>query len=475
MKPSNVRKLGMQAAEVHKIGQHKGAPRVWLEGAQPARAGFAPGTRFTVEVVRERNMVALKVAETGIRVVSKKTRAGQDIPVIDINSKEVLGLFKGLESIRVLVSDQVIYLLPLATEVRKQERLARLKAKLSAGEPILTGSLSHGGGVLTHAIHKGLGQAGVQSKLAFACDIDLDVLAQAQAHNDAWDDDTISVGLPLQELAFDEFAIGKLPKVDVLEAGIPCSAHSVAARAKKQTKHPEDDPAVGHLVVGFLSIVAKINPAVVTIENVGPYQGSASMSIIRNQLADMGYQVHERILNAADWNCLEARVRLCVVAVTEGVDFDFDALEVPDKVSRRLGDILEDVAPDAPNWGRYDYLKTKEERDALRGNSFSMQTFSDQDDHVSTLRKYYHKGGSTDPLLKHPTDPDLLRQFTAVEHARAKDIPEHLITGMSKTAAHELLGQSIAYPPFVAVGKLIGRTLKSLAMPAAQAPELLAA
>ena len=79
--------------------------------------------------------------------------------------------------------------------------------------------------------------------------------------------------------------------------------------------------------------------------------------------------------------------------------------------------------------------------------------------------------------MRHPTDPDLLRQLNAREHARCKDIPEHLITGMSKTAAHELLGQSIAYLPFKAVGKLVGGTLKKWldAVETPQEFELLAA
>lgn len=466
--------MNFKSAEIRKIGQNKGQPRVWLEGTQPMRAGFEPGKHYSVEVIKEKNMVALKVSESGSRVVSKKERGGNEIPVIDLNSREVLGLFEGMDSIRVIVADKAIYLLPLATELRKKERTNRLQSKLDASEPILVGSLSHGGGVLSNALHKGLVQAGLKSRLAFACDIDVDVLEQAQAHNEAWDSDTIFVGMPMQELAFDEFAVGKLPKVDLLEAGIPCSAHSVAARAKKQTTHPEDDPQVGHLVVAFLSLVAKLNPSVVVLENVQPYQASASFSIIRNQLADMGYQVHTRILNASDWNCLEARVRLCMVAVTEGIDFDFSSLAIPSKVERCLGEVLEDIAPDAPCWGRYDYLKSKEVRDAAKGNSFSMQLFDAESGHISTIRKFYSKGGSTDPLLKHPTNPDLLRQLTAIEHARCKDIPVHLVAGMSKTAAHELLGQSIAYPPFVAVGKLIGQKVKSWAVPSA-ALQLLAA
>jgi len=361
----------------------------------------------------------------------------------------------------------VIYLMPLASEVRKQERLTRLHTKLENGDPIAMGSLSHGGGILSNAIHAGLEKAGIDSYLAFANDIDVDLLEHTQNHNEVWSENTQFVGMPMQELAFDEYAVSKLKTVECLELGIPCSAHSVAARAKKGKEQslPEDDPSVGHLAVAFLAIVARVNPAVIVLENVRPYQSSASMSIIRNQLRDMGYQIHERILNAADWNCLEARIRMCMVAVTEGMAFDFEQLLVPEKTQRKLGEIMDDVPLDADCWSPMDYLKVKEVRDAAKGSSFAMQIFDSESDHIGTIRKGYHKNGSSDPKIRHPENPDLLRLLNQYEHARCKGIPEHLITGMSKTSAHELLGQSVSHPPFVSVGELVGRALKGSLVP----------
>lgn len=78
-----------------------------------------------------------------------------------------------------------------------------------------------------------------------------------------------------------------------------------------------------------------------------------------------------------------------------------------------------------------------------------------------TITKGYAKVRSTDPKLQHPGNPDLLRQFTPTEHARIKGIPERLVSGLSPTLAHELLGRSICYEPFRAVGRLIGSALKA--------------
>jgi DNA (cytosine-5)-methyltransferase 1 len=64
-------------------------------------------------------------------------------------------------------------------------------------------------------------------------------------------------------------------------------------------------------------------------------------------------------------------------------------------------------------------------------------------------------------MLRHPGNLDLIRQFTPTEHTRIKGIPERLVSGLSTTLAHELLGQSICYEPFKAVGRLIDSTLKA--------------
>ena len=108
----------MQNIKTLSIGENKGAPRVWLEGRFPALAGFEPGSRFRLEVIRERDCVALRLDADGERRVSSKTRGERTIPVIDLNSKEALGLFEGLASVRAIADGNVIYLLPLASEAR---------------------------------------------------------------------------------------------------------------------------------------------------------------------------------------------------------------------------------------------------------------------------------------------------------------------------------------------------------------------
>lgn len=449
----------MKAYETTKIGHHRGNPRLWLQGRKASRAGFHPGKRFHIRKDVERHMLVLEIDAEGSRGVSRKMAGAQEVPVIDINNAEVLSIFDGFAQVRVIAQKMRIVILPCAVELAKKERLARLRAKIAAAAAISVGSISHGGGVLDHAMHAGMLAAGVQSRLAFANDIRPELLEHASVHNSAWDEETVSLAAPMQQLAFDAWAMDKIGKVEVLCAGIPCSGASRSGRAKRGAGHAEEHPEVGHLIAPFLAIVAKTQPAVVLVENVVPYRTSASMFILRYQLRDLGYQVHETVLQAADWNVLENRERLCMVAVTEGLDFDFEMLRRPEKVERRIAEILEPVAADDESWSTMTGLLAKQDRDLEKGNNFKMQILTAESTSCPTLTKGYAKRRSTDPKLRSSHDPSLLRQFTLLEHARLKGIPPSLIEGLGLTLGHELMGQSVCYQPFEAVGELLGLSL----------------
>lgn len=286
-----------------------------------------------------------------------------------------------------------------------------------------------------------------------------ELLEHAAIHNDAWNENTKTFAAPMQELAFDERGLAEIPRVDILEMGLPCSGASPAGLAKGGLSRPEAHPEVGHLVVSALVILNKTNAAVVILENVPNYAQTASADILRTQLKDMGYVTHERILNGKQWGSLENRDRWCMVAVTQGIEFDFEQLCPPEIQVRKLGEVLEDVALDDPSWSRMQGLKDKQVRDMAAGKGFKMQVFNESSEHIGTITKGYAKIRSTDPKIAHPEDPELLRQLTPIEHARVKNVPEHLVDGLCVTTAHEVLGQGIVYPPFEALGQHVGQAL----------------
>lgn len=451
---------------IKNIGEHRGAPRLWFEGHQVIRAGFAPGDKFDLTIDGDR--VVLSANRDGSRTVSAKKKGDRQHPVIDINSRELLALFEGMSAVRIVVQKGKVVILPLASELKKRERLDRVTRKMASGEPLRMGSVSHGGGVLSHAIHQGLKDAGIEADLSFANEIRADLLEQAIEQNDAWSETTAALALPMQELVQDEWLLSRLPLLEIAEMGLPCSGASRAGVSKKGLKMMEEHEHVGHLAHSALVILNKVQAAVVLFENVPDYANSASANILRLQLRDMGYQTHEAILEGKDFGCLENRIRWCMVATTEGLDFDFDKIQPSVRIVKRLGDVLDpSILPDDPRYREVEYLKKKEVRNKAAGNGtrFCMQFVHPESTSIPTLRKGYHKGGSTDPRLVCPGDPEKSRLLTSAEHARAKGVPDRLIAGdvLSEGEKHQLLGQGIVYEPFRAVGQRIGERLMELA------------
>ncbi|MDP2759922.1 MAG: DNA cytosine methyltransferase [Sideroxyarcus sp.] len=447
-------------AWIKKLGQKRNSPYLYLDGLQAVRAGFSPGDKYDIAIDGEK--LVLSANKDGSRTVSRKMRGDKELPVIDINSGELLAMFKGMDSVRIMVREDKVFILPLASEIKKKARLARLKDKVANGHPIEMGSLSHGGGILSHAIHAGLEKAGLKANLAFANEIREDLVEQAALVNNAWNADTCIVNMPMQELAQDEYMLKQLPLLEVLEMGLPCSGASKAGKSKRGLSMMEDHPDVGHLVVAALIILDRTQPAFVLLENVPEYASSASAQILRHQLRDMGYSTCEAILSGKDFGCLENRVRWCMVAHTKGTTFSFEDIEPTVKVVRLLGEVLDDIPGDDPRWREVAYLKDKMVRDKAAGKGFGMQFITPDSSSVPTIRKGYAKGGSTDPRLLHPDDATRSRLLTAAEHARVKGVPNGLIAGLSETLAHQQLGQGIVYVPFEQVGRRIGECIATL-------------
>lgn len=458
----------MEAYHIRNLTRNRGCPRLWLQNKIPRAAGFHPRSRYAVDIVQEGDgdskVLCLRLTEDGHRVVTGAVKGNVEIPIIDLNSAEVLGMFDGMEQVRVVVLDNEIRISALATEIRIQERLKVVKDAVENGEPIKVGSMSHGGGVLSKAIHDGLELAGHKAKLMFANDIDYDMLEHASSVNPVWTEETQFIAAPMQEWAYDHRAMAKVSKVSVLELGIPCNGASISGRSKGGLDCAEAHPLVGHLLTAFLSVVGHVNPAVIVLENVPQYLHSASMWIIRHQLRDMGYVTHEMVLDASDWNCIERRERMCMVAVTRGMEFSWDMVEKPVRKTRHLGEFLEDIPDDSPMWRTMDYLKEKEIRDKAAGKGFAMQILGPESTKVGTIGKGYQKNRSTEPKVVHPKNPELLRLLTPTEHARIKNVDPALIQDLPLGTAHGLLGQGIVPAPFVAVGKSVGHVLTATAM-----------
>lgn len=444
------------------LTSNRGAPRLWLETKRIERSGLCVGSRFNIE----KNGKGLKLAKDplGTHAVSSKLKNSKITPIIDINSTKILEELSRFQVVRVIIAENCVWVIPLASDLAKQERIERVTNKLLNNLPLGTGSLAHGGGIASHATHAGLAEAGFESVMRFANEIDEDYVAHAVHTNTVTASAESLIVSPLQELVQDRWVMDRLPKVEILEMGIPCSGASRAGKSKNKNVMMESHEHVGHLIYGALCIISQTQPAIICLENVEDYSTSASAEILRHQLRDMGYKVSEVVLNAQDFGCLEARTRWFLLAATDGIDLDVTfARAMNPAPSKVLGDLLDPIPLDADCWSELTYLKDKEVRDKEAGKGFAMQVVDATSTKVPVIRRHYSKGGSTDPFVRHPENNNLLRKFTPAEHARIKGVPEEIVEGLPATTAHQILGQSVVYDVVKGIFRdYVGASLKLL-------------
>ncbi|WP_122665091.1 DNA cytosine methyltransferase [Pseudomonas viridiflava] len=448
-----------------KIGEARGVPRIWLEGQKLLSAGIEIGSCFSLS--RGDGRTKLELVPTpaavennaGIIRVSKRVRNGITTPLIEIRTALLRSLFKTAEKVRVVIRLGRILITALDKDTRKDERLARLKQKLNAQEPLAVCSLYHGGGVLDRAIHAGLARSDIDTYVRIGIELEEQYLDASLRNNRMlWRDNSVAICADVRDVQRGE----NTPQCDLVIAGIPCTGASRAGKAKNKLSAAEQHPAAGSLFVDFLDFVRHTNPAMAIVENVPDYLTSTSMEMIRSVLTSLGYQLFECILDGNVFGAFENRSRMVLVAYTEGA---FDSLTLHQILplrtkERSLRDLMESVPDNDERWKCYDYLEQKEERDIASGKGFRRQFLTADAASCGCIGRGYAKARSTEPFIRHPHNPSLSRLLTVIEHAMAKTIPIEIIRGVSNTIAHEILGQSVIFTAFEAIAATIGRLLR---------------
>ncbi|RRV04578.1 DNA cytosine methyltransferase [Pseudomonas sp. v388] len=445
-----------------KIGESRGVARVWLEGQKLLNAGVKIGMRYALRTTADRRLELVPLAtvsETDLVItVSKRERHGVISPLLEIRTELLRNLFKTAEKVRVVIRRGRIAVTALDKDIRVQERLDRLRHKLQANEPLAVCSLFHGGGVLDRAIHSGFARHGIATYIRIGIELEEQYLDASLRNNPMlWRDDSFAICSDIRDIRRGD----DIPVCDLVVAGIPCTGASRSGKAKNKLSATEEHPSAGSLFVDFLDFVRYSNPALAILENVPDYLTSTSMMVIRSVLGSLGYRLFECVLDGNAFGALENRSRMAIVAYTDGmVDSLYleEVLPVRTKEST-LASVLAEIAPDHESWKSYDYLHLKEQRDIAAGKGFRRQLLDGDSASCGCIGRGYAKARSTEPFIRHPTNPRLSRLLTIAEHARIKTIPEEMVHGVAATTAHEILGQSVIFAAFEALGSAVAKKL----------------
>ncbi|WP_428390128.1 DNA (cytosine-5-)-methyltransferase [Mucisphaera sp.] len=253
-----------------------------------------------------------------------------------------------------------------------------------------------------------------------------------------------------------------IPDHDVLAAGFPCQPFSIAGVSKKNSlgrEHGFKDVTQGTLFFHVAEIIEAKRPPVVLLENVKnlrSHDKGKTWGVIRQTLENLGYVVHDRIIDAAPW-VPQHRERIFIVCFDTtvfGSSPGFKFPEPPANKSPRFRDILD---PDTP--AKYtltdhlwSYLQAYAAKHKAAGNGFGFG-MTDLDGVSRTLSARYYKDGS-EVLIpqKKGQNP---RRLSPREAARLMGFPDDLPIVVSDTQAYKQFGNAVVPLVVEAIGRQI--------------------
>ena len=269
-----------------------------------------------------------------------------------------------------------------------------------------------------------------------------------------------------------------IPDHDVLLGGFPCQPFSIAGVSKKKAlgrAHGFEDETQGTLFFDVARIIAKQRPRAFLLENVKNLQShdkGRTFDVIRRTLQDaLGYQIFFKVIDGAHF-VPQHRERILIVGFRDPVPFDWDAVVLPEKGNRKLGEILHKKS-DEPfielDGDRYydhkakkvlekytltdnlwAYLQNYKKKHQEAGNGFGFGMVTGESV-TRTLSARYYKDGSE--ILLSQGSKKNPRRLTPRECARLMGFPDTFQIPVSDTRAYKQFGNSVVVPVMKAVAQ----------------------
>lgn len=112
----------------------------------------------------------------------------------------------------------------------------------------------------------------------------------------------------------------KIPSHDILLAGFPCQAFSIAG------KRLGFEDTRGTLFFEVARIIKYHKPKIVFLENVKGFVNhdkGNTFKVVKESLEELGYKVYSKVLNAKDFGIPQNRERIYIVAFLNDIRFEF--------------------------------------------------------------------------------------------------------------------------------------------------------
>ena len=254
-----------------------------------------------------------------------------------------------------------------------------------------------------------------------------------------------------------------VPTSDVIVAGFPCQAFSVAGYRKGF----EDER--GEVFFQLARIVKAKKPRVIFIENVKNLVGhdkGNTYKVIKETFEALGYKLKTMVLNASEYgNIPQNRERIYIVGFRRQSDFNkFRGIE-PIDLSKKIGDIIDyNLKVD----DKYYYTESNfKQYKELKENIVNSETLyqwrrtyvrENKSNLCPTLTANMGGGGHNVPLTltKHG-----VRKLTPAETFRLQGFPEdYILPNIADSHLYKQAGNSVVVPVIKRLADEIYRTIK---------------
>jgi DNA (cytosine-5)-methyltransferase 1 len=259
---------------------------------------------------------------------------------------------------------------------------------------------------------------------------------------------------------------------DVLCAGFPCQAFSIAGR------RGGFEDTRGTLFFDVAEIIKKKKPKAIFLENVKGlvnHDKGRTLSTILNVLRnDLGYNVPEpMIINAKDFGVPQNRERIYIVGFRKDINADTFRYPEPTGKSITFADIKEEKEVCVKYYLSTQYLKTlinHKQRHEDKGNGFGYEIIPDNGIANAIVvggmgrernLVYDHRLTNFKPVtkIKGEVNREGIRKMTPREWARLQGFPNEFKIPVADASAYKQFGNSVAVPAIQATAEKILQTI----------------
>lgn len=259
---------------------------------------------------------------------------------------------------------------------------------------------------------------------------------------------------------------------DILCAGFPCQAFSIAGR------RGGFNDTRGTLFFDVAEIIKAKMPKAIFLENVKGLRShdkgrtlETILNVLRN---DLGYYVPDpEIVNARNFGVPQNRERLYIIGIRGDLNISNFEYPSPENQSATFRDVKEKSVPPTKYYLSTQYLQTlinHKARHESKGNGFGYEIISDDgvanaivvggmgrernlviDDRITDFTPTTH--------IKGMVNRQGIRKMTPREWARLQGFPESYIIPVADASAYKQFGNSVAVPAIRATAKKLLKTI----------------